>query len=118
MISLLRAYVASRAYRADPKRLLWDLQEYKGDLRPLSELIFDACDRFADATSAMPDGGDSHWSLDFQELSVLLLRLYGQVQPPHDDSVMRKKCLDRWDSMLRKGNGTLPSTLSLLDATE
>ncbi len=115
VITLLRAYVASKAYLANPGQLLRGLQEFKGDLRPLSQLIFEACDRFTDPTIATHEGTINERGFDIGELSVLLLRLYGQIEPPNDDPIMRKQCLDRWDSILRVGNGTPLSALSLLD---
>jgi hypothetical protein len=116
MITLLRAYVGSKAYLADPKRLLWALREFKGDFRPLSQLVFDICDRLTDRANATLEEASDRWGFAMEELSMLLLRLYGQVEPPHDDPVLRKECLDRLDKILRAGNGSLPSVISLLES--
>jgi hypothetical protein len=100
---LLRAFVASAAFRSQPDQLVWELQGYNGDLRPLAQLIFEACDRL---TPERAESGEQEADrVDvLGQLSVFLLRLYGQLEPPNDDPELRRKCLDRWDRLLRHCN--------------
>ena len=48
-----------------------------------------------------------------ESLSNLLLRLYGQTHEA--DRVLRRKCLDRWDAMLRNNQWLPTRTLQGLD---
>jgi hypothetical protein len=114
VVGLLQAFVASRAFRADPHYLVWELEQYKGDFRPLGKVIFEACDRLTDKMAEpaepWPDGADA-----LGDLSVFLLRLYGQLEPPNDNPRLRKECLDRWDSILRHGSFIPAQVASFLD---
>jgi hypothetical protein len=113
-VAVLRAFVASQAFRADPHYLVWELERHKGDLRPLATVIFEACDRLT-AKTADPTEGQTEGPEALGELAVFLLRLYGQVEPPNDDPRLRRECLDRWDSILRNGNYIPPQVASFLD---
>jgi len=111
MIALLRKYVASQAFFGDSTHLLMVLEEFEGDLRPLSQMIFDVCDRFTAGTAVSDQSRMDEWGFNIGKLSVLLLRLYGQIEPPHDDPSLRKASLDRLDCILRSGNAGLPSDI-------
>jgi hypothetical protein len=114
VVSLLRAFVASRAFRAEAHQLVWELERYGGDLRPLATVIFEACDRLTEEVTD-PIGRHVH-SIDvLGDLSVFLLRLYGLLEPPNDDPHLRKKCLDHWDNILRHGNYIPAQVASFLD---
>jgi hypothetical protein len=103
VVDLLRAFVASKAFRAEPHYLVWELERHNGDLRPLANVIFKACDRLTEKTAAPMERQASPTDA-LGDLSAFLLRLYGQLEPPNDDPHLRKECLDRWDSILRHSN--------------
>jgi hypothetical protein len=111
-VVVLRAFVASKAFLAEPHYLVWELERHHGDLRPLAHVIFDACERLTDKTfqEGRADRRDA-----LGDLAVFLLRLYGQLEPPHDDPELRRECLDRWDGILRHANYIPAQAASFLD---
>jgi hypothetical protein len=113
-VPLLQAFVASTAFRAEPHYLVWELEQYKGDLRPLAQVIFGACDRLTDRT-AEPGEPWTDSTDALGDLSVFLLRLYGQLELPNDNPGLRRECLDRWDSILRHGSFIPAQVASFLD---
>ncbi len=114
-VALLQHYVGSQAFLDDPTRLLWGLDGYRGDLRPLAAVLFDACDRMTDATITEAFNQVESWALDLEKLSQLLLRLYGQSESSPADAAIRKGCLDKWDRILRNARYVPPTIITALD---
>src|SRR5207247_782688 len=101
ILKLLQDYVGRQAFLDDPTRLIWQLQEYRGDLRSLSSLILNACARIADSGALGTMNSSATAAYDLERLSRLLLVLYGQADSSDEGKLLRRACLDRWDGMLR-----------------
>lgn len=110
---ILETFFRSRVFRDDPRGALWILESLTVDLRSLSESIFVACDSQTEA--AAQDRENQSWDVSsaFDTLATMLLRLYGHTD--HKDRELRRKCLDRWDAILRTSRWLPTSFLHEID---
>ncbi len=111
---LLLAFVASQAFIDDPTVFVSEFEGFSGDLRPLADILFHACDRMTDPAVIEGANHDQGWFFDTEKLAQALLRLYAQAE--HSHSGLRRGCLDRWDSILRSGRYASSDLISTLDA--
>ncbi|MHB8879719.1 MAG: hypothetical protein ACYC8T_39025, partial [Myxococcaceae bacterium] len=101
-LPLTEAFLRSRALDDNINDLLHGLEELTGALKPYSPAIFVLADRFAGPLAAESRDYRTHRPLDAGLLAKVLLRLYEQSE---HDRILRRRCLDAWDSLLRQGIG-------------
>jgi hypothetical protein len=110
---LLHKHFSSRAFLDAPRTALWWLESFGGDLVPLAEPIFAACENATQGMAERLSDGGPDFTSALEKLSVLLLRLYGQTR--ETDSIIRRRCLDSWDSILQRSGWLSPTILQNLD---
>ncbi len=107
-------YVASRAYFAHHYHFVNNLKDHESSLVEFSELIFAMCDREANLTDEVIADEEIRFSAG--ETMPLLLRLYNEAENSLQGKAIRKGCLDRWDTQLRKRPNYFPAVLAAIDS--
>jgi hypothetical protein len=112
-VGALQKFCLSQALVDDPRSALWMLEALTVDLRTVAEPIFSACDTLTTHAAKNPSG--DRWDLGsaLESLSTMLLRLYGHTSDADRD--LRRKCLDRWDAILRNSRWLTTKVLQSLD---
>lgn len=112
-VDILQKFFRSRAFLDDARSALWMMEHFTVDLRGLAEPILLACDTLTNGMKESSSG--DRWDVvsAVESLSNLLLRLYGQTEEA--DRMLRRKCLDRWDAMLRNNQWLPEKVLRGLD---
>ena len=104
MQEFVKAYIKSQAFADNPVDLASKMKEFSGNLIPLAEVIFAACEEFATTLrDKTRDIGSTHHYVVSEIISVLL-RLYEQAQGEHNQPIA-SQCLDIWDLLFENRVG-------------
>lgn len=115
VVSLSRAFAASRAFEDCSGELVTALQWFPGEIGPYTETILDVCDKFSAPLAKESRDASQHVMHDVKGLSKLLLRLYESSQRTGQDD-LQTRCLDAWDKMIESRVGGLWGVLGAIDA--
>ena len=93
--------------------LLYDLENYNGDLLPFAELLFSVGNYYINLHQQADEASvnnrhESHY------YTPLLLRLYEQAQESKDE-VTQNRCLDIWDAMFEQQIVSVSSISKTID---
>lgn len=108
--------VHSAAFQRDPSAFLGQLREYEGSLLPFADAIEAAVSKLSgptlrNATQSLAN----RQGMAGRDISTILLRLY-QHSERDNDTNLRSRCLDQWDTLLRAGVGAGQDVLEKLDS--
>lgn len=109
-------FVNSAAFQRDPSALLGQLREYEGSLMPYADAIEAAVSQLSGPTLRnTTQSMANRQGMAGSDISTILLRLY-QHSERDNNTDLRSRCLDHWDSLLREGVGTGQDVLDRLDS--
>jgi len=109
-------FVNSDAFQRDPSAFLGQLREYEGSLIPYADAIEAAVSQLSGPTLRNKTQSlANRQGMAGSDISTILLRLY-QHSERDNNTDLRSRCLDHWDSLLRAGVGTGQDVLDRLDS--
>ena len=110
------SFVNSAAFQRDPSAFLGQLREYEGSLIPYADAIEAAVSQLSGPTLANTTQSlANRQGMAGNDISTILLRLY-QHSERDNNTDLRSRCLDHWDSLLQEGVGTGQDVLDRLDS--
>ncbi|MCP4701467.1 MAG: hypothetical protein GY862_32120 [Gammaproteobacteria bacterium] len=110
----LMEYTRSEAFADDPKMFIYSLEDMKGSLLPLSEVIFSICGAFSTKLQVRSQNISSGISYAASQISSILLRLYEQAQA-EEESAITMHCLDMWDDFFENRVGMTRDLMREID---
>ena len=113
-IEFLVGFTDSLAFGDDPTFLLYQLEDYSGDLLPFANLLLAIGDHFINPRSGKIENGSTEASLDTYHYMPLMIRLYEQAKDSSRSDI-ENKCLDIWDGMFEKRVGSINEISKVID---
>lgn len=110
-VSLAEGFLRSRAIDDNVDDLLYALEGFTVSLKPYASVICGLADQFAGPLAAEARDIRTHRPIEAGLLAKVMLRLDEQSE---HDRVLRRRCLDAWDGLLRQGIGH--DVLQIVDA--
>lgn len=96
----LREYLKTKSFRDDPSHLVDALNDRKASILDLADVLLTVSSAFLDAWNTNKGEPSRHGWAASHYLVPLTLRLY-ELAIDNDDALIRQKCLDFWDELLR-----------------
>jgi hypothetical protein len=109
-------FIQSPAFFSERSRLVMALEEHRGSLEPLKDVLFAMSDRTAVGPTEADDIDATDAWYDLGKVAELLLKLYGDVERSPEQAAIRTGCLNRWDNQLRKKPQAYHSILQALES--
>ena len=79
-VEFIKEYIRSQTFADDPDDFIWTLKDFAGNLIPVAEAIFIACEEFSTTLKEKSRDISSGYPFAASEISTILLRLYEQTQ--------------------------------------
>jgi hypothetical protein len=113
-IEFLIDFVDSPAFGDDPVLLLYQLEDYSGDILPFANLLLAIGNHFIRPCLTSDGEGGSDVAQDISHYMPLMVRLYEQAKDLGKSDV-ELRCLDIWDSMFEMQVGPVHQISKVID---